>query len=327
MEAAEAHFERFVAVGAQENRVRQLDLMLRCANGTVASEEWATVAREAPATALDAAYSLMPSGAHSACAKEGFRAVMASDSAERLLRMDGVLGLQSMLLAEGKPASVKTVLGAAIDFGISYAYGYYVIDAIAGGETRQEAIDFLTRLGSDLEARSPQTLWLMGEWAAFNEDLETLEKIVPLLEHAARNQERIARESGDVSDNLARRRRLFADAMAAHRAALRGEREEALAILSDLRPTATRPNIAWSLWESLGFERLLEARLLLDEGRYEEAMAVATELDHPAPVVYRALSNRSLELRARVADAQGDPSLAARYRAKLPETTQEGGTP
>jgi hypothetical protein len=167
----------------------------------------------------------------------------------------------------------------------------------------------------------------MGEWASFNGDLATLGEVVGLLEDAAQAQERIAAEAGDPSDNLARRRRLFADAMKAHWAALRGNRQEALTILRDLRPNATRPNIAWSLWESLGFERLLEAELLLADGRPEEAMAIAAELDHVAPVIYRALKNPSLELRARAAEALGDTRTAEQYRSRVPAHFREGGTP
>lgn len=325
LDTADSLFRRFTEAGAQENRVRQLELMLTCAKGAVESDFWIQAAETTPGTVLDAAYSLMPSREYAGCAKAGYAAVMATESARRILRIDGALGLQSMLLAEGKEDSLKAVLQAAIDSGISYAYGFYVVDAMAGGGTHQEAEDFLARLSTDLSSLGPQTLWLMGQWASFRGDRAKVDTIASLLETAAREREGLAREAGDPDENLARRRRLFAGAMEAHRAALRGEHQQALKLLAGLRPTATRPNIAWSLWESLAFERLLEAELLLEAGRYEEAEAIAAELDHPAPVIYRALSTRNLELRARIAEARGDSPAADRYRSRLPKNTRQGG--
>ncbi len=106
--------------------------------------------------------------------------------------------------------------------------------------------------------------------------------------------------------------------MRAHAAAARGDTTTALAQLLDLVPNAPAAgSLAWSVAESLGPDRLLLARLLLAEGRFRQALDVATAFDAPAPVVYPLYLAASLELRARAAEALGDPRGAAHYRRRL----------
>jgi tetratricopeptide (TPR) repeat protein len=312
---AEEHAVHLSRTGADVGLVRRMRLMIDCARDGPDPAPWSEAAREDPELAIDAAYALTPSVVLWPCAETGFRAVWAAPDVAFLPRWAALLALNNLEVARGRAESALALVDTALAAGIGVAGGLPVLDAIAGVDTRARAQAVVDGLGTDYANRGAQGLWLMGTWEALRGDTERVRAIATELERRA-------------SGSGARTDRLWAEVIGARLDALDGRTEQAVARLAGLRPDATRPDIAWSMWEGLGYERLEEARLLIELGEYARAEAVAAELDHPAPIMYVALRPESLRLRARAARLRGDDAGATRYESRVDEFTQRnrGGT-
>lgn len=107
--------------------------------------------------------------------------------------------------------------------------------------------------------------------------------------------------------------------IAAHLADLSGDVQGAADLLDAIRPSGSRARLTWTPYEALGFERLRVAELMMSQGRFPDAMRVASEFDHPAPMLYLMYLPQSLAIRMRAADALGRRDLATAYRARLEE--------
>jgi hypothetical protein len=186
-----------------------------------------------------------------------------------------------------------------------------LLDASAGiavGERAERAASILwDELGGDLAGASSNVrLWSLGAWAASRAEAGTVEGIV---ERMAEN----AKESGSPID------RTLSEAMLAQAAFSRGDTLGALASLASLSPEVIAATAEWHHAATLGFERLLEARLLLLTGRTEESFAVASSLDADA-LGYLLFLRPSLEIRIEAAEILGDALTASRLRDRLAAT-------
>jgi len=82
--------------------------------------------------------------------------------------------------------------------------------------------------------------------------------------------------------------------------------------------TRMRPeDLAWDHALPLAPERLRLARLLLDRGEPERAIAVAEVLEHPQPVAFLPALASSLEVRIEALEALGRHTQAAELRERL----------
>jgi hypothetical protein len=111
--------------------------------------------------------------------------------------------------------------------------------------------------------------------------------------------------------------RLFADVVGAHAALAAGDTSAGWKRLSVLEPAADVQDIAWSLWEPLGLERLTLAEIAYARKDYAEAIRVASLLDSPAPFAYLIYRRMSLQLRLEASRKLNRADLVRIYEARL----------
>jgi tetratricopeptide (TPR) repeat protein len=295
--------DRFFAVDPDSLFVLHHTLVLRCAAGEMNQENWSRIAAETPLEALRAAVALSTRAWHPECAETGYLAVLNSETAVESHLWGALVGLQSLYVAQRRTDRLNALTDSdqATALGAVFLYPLYTA---AGADVRQGALDLAASLGVDYSAMGFAYLWVAGEAAALENDTAALAGITSAL---AEN----ALASGSGLDAL------FAEAFTAHEAIARRDTASALEHFLALEPSGDRRNLRWDPWTSLGPEWLRLAEILHAVGRHEEAIGVATRLEHPHPVVYLAFLPSSLDLRARAYEALGDfdSAVALRERA------------
>jgi tetratricopeptide (TPR) repeat protein len=287
---------------------RQLLFMRGCMQEGPENADWQSAVTEDPSAALNAALALSVAAAQPECAELGYRAVLGTD--DDAGRLWGALyGLQGLLASEGRSTELRALADSAIREGTRRAQAFYIIDALAGVDLREEAHEIISglqeRLGDTYEAlQTPATLWLFGAWHALNGDIAIVVRL----------QERLALQARETGDRAAS---LFAQALDAHLALLRGDTTETIQRLASLTPNGRRADLDWDFAEPLPVERLRLSELLLARGRFEDAIDAASTFDHPTPVVYVPFVAKSLGIRYRAAVALGRSRSAAQYRDRL----------
>jgi serine/threonine-protein kinase len=300
---AERLIRRMHRVNPDSTLTFELELMLRCTREGTEAIPWEATARRAYHEVLDVAHALATAPGHSACAKDAFRAVVANDSADDSHRFGALFGLQNVLLRERRFDEVRALLKS--ETGKRYGGDYFfLLDGAAVGAFDQEADDVARAQGSEYSAMATRKLWILGLWSAARGRTGEAGRIAAAL--------RLKADSSSDS-----RDRLFADIVTAH--ASLGNRDTATALLhlEAMAPAARWNELAWSLWEPLGAERLLLAELVLERGDPGRALRIASTFDAPGPMAYLLYLPKSLAVRARAADALGREELSARYRTRL----------
>ncbi len=281
----------------------RLDLMLRCVRAGPAEVDWTRSARRDPGQVLLASRLLSVGGAQSACARAGFRAVLASETAGASHRWGALLGLQSALIAEGRLGEVRTLLDApeAADLGGPVLY---LIDATAASGLDDRAAAVAREFGTKYSGMGGAMLWALGVWAAHRGDAPALSAIAQVLQASADS-------SGARVDSL------LAKVIGAHLTLARGDSASALRELAALSPNAPPGDLEWQPWESLAGERLTLAGLLVAQGDLVRADQVASRLEAPQPVIHLAFLPAALALRERVAVALGQRGRAEGLRLRI----------
>jgi tetratricopeptide (TPR) repeat protein len=282
---------------------RVASLLLRCARGEMRDGDWTAAATGTPGDVLDATRTLSTAVSHRRCAEVGLRAVIASDSASPAHRFNALFGLQSLLVQQRRYGEVRELLRspAAAPLGGPF---FFLNDAFADPAFEVDAREIVRQQGSDYPGMSPVKLWLLGTWEAYHGTRDALAAVEKSLWLKADS-------SGQGRDST------LARIVAGHASVAAGDTNLAMERLSALKPGGTRQDITWSLWSSMGLERLTLARLLLHRGEHAEAIRVASVFDSPEPTLYLLFLAPSLALRAQAAQALGDDGLASRYRARL----------
>jgi len=304
---AESLLARFRRVRPDSTRLLRMELTLRCARDGVRGVDWRVAARH-PEELLEAARSHAVALSHPQCAEAGFRALLvASDTAQALaaVRWGALLGLQGLLVAQGRTGDLKVLLGAEYDRGMRVVLELFLLDATAGAGTDSGgavAVSLLPRLGV-LDGWPTNRLWDRGIWAWHERDASMLDSIVGVL------RARLPR--GSPFDSAVHH------GMAARLYVLRGDTARALSVLAALRTVGTPIDLSWELWAPRAEERLLLARLLLARREYQEALRVASVFDHAQPVAFLSYVPASLVVRLRAAEHLGRRDLVARYRERL----------
>jgi len=239
-----------------------------------------------------------------ACAKAAFTTVLGAESAAEGTRWIALLGLQSMLLAEGDTAAVRSLLDSTEAAGSRSVPALFVLDETLGVHVGPRAGTFINALYDDHAERGTPALWLVGSWATAHGDRTMLDQVTTTLVTRADSAH-------------GRLDHLVAGAMHAHLLLLQADTVGALREMEALRPTGAGDDLAWSLFEPLAGERLALARILLARGQYVAAHRIASVFDHPQPLVFRAYEALSLAIRTRAADALGDTALARHHRERL----------
>jgi tetratricopeptide (TPR) repeat protein len=303
---------RFLAAQPSMQLADQLQLMLACVEAGRRGFDWSDAAGTEPRAVLLAAKALMGGGQNLACANRAYRSLLASDSLT--YHWGALLGLNSVLVATRQPEELIALVDSTVHAGtLRQAMTLYVVDAIAGLPVEPQARE-VQAFGEKTWGPSYAGLgatpnlswlqWLFGAWSAHTRRAESLGRLQAALAVESRN---------GTSSTIA----LYADALAADMALLRGDTTAAIEGYLALSPTAEADSLDWSLGLSLAAERLQLARLLFARGRYADAHDVATIFDHQGPVLYPAFLPASLELRYQAALARGWSEAAARYRQRL----------
>jgi hypothetical protein len=107
------------------------------------------------------------------------------------------------------------------------------------------------------------------------------------------------------------------DVLAAWDALARADTSAAITRLEALAPVDLAKDLAWGVWQGLGAERMLLARLYFARQEFERAILVAGVLDHPQPMAFLPFRPESLRIRADAAEALGRAGDAASYRQRL----------
>jgi hypothetical protein len=251
-------------------------------------------------------------GSFPGCAEDGFRALFDDSTLSLGHRWAAFLGLQGLLAAEGRTTELRLTVDSAVARGLTVANQLYLLDALAGVAVEPEAVVVARELSvAGVTKARPYALQLLGSWYAENGDRIGAE--------AMRN-ELNRRAVAERDPWLAR----FAGALEARLTLLAGDTAQAIAGLRQALSAGRREAIDWNPGEPLAPERLLLARLLLKRGEPGEALAIATEFDHPAPVVFLPFLPASLTLRRQAALALGREPDAKRFEERLAALGQTG---
>ncbi len=284
---------------------RELDLLLACARDPTQSD-WTRQARGSPRLLVYAAAAggiAMP-----ACATAGFRAVLADSQATVEDRWGAALGLFSLLVGRSDRAGLRDLFSAPelLDLPVRLLSLLAVAAGISVDSIAEQAV---TERRSQFASMGLPTLWLFGTWAAATGRPDILGPVTVV----ARRQADSTRAPSD---------QLIADALEAHAVLLRGDSTAALTRLARLRPRASASRLQWDPWESLAFERLTEARVLLAQDRLAEAIDAAAALDSPGPVIFSAFLRGSLEIRIAAARRLGRASDVVQLERRLESLTR-----
>jgi tetratricopeptide (TPR) repeat protein len=295
------------------------ELMLRCVTRPLMAPDWRQAVLRSPDEVRVAAQSLSVAGLEQQqCARDAWRALVTFDARTPdpttiRRRFAALLGLQNVLIAEGKDEEVRALWASDTLFNRGFGAQMMVLDALATGRFQPFADSFATARFTELAAGdtvvSPE-LWLAGSWAARSGSADAARA-------AAESLAERARVDGERVDSL------LARSLAAQLSLARGDSVGALAMLGALQPNAPETSlIAWRPLESLGYERLLLTELLVRRRRFPEALKLAANFDAPAPLVYAVFLPASLSLRREAAEAWGEQAVARRSAKRLQELGQ-----
>jgi tetratricopeptide (TPR) repeat protein len=306
IDAAEKYLSRFRTVQPDTGRQRTAALVVACGRRGVDGVNWPDETQRSAQRVVTLGAMLSSSEALSvrACALRAFRSVLDAKAGSEGDQWAALLGAQSMMVAEGREQQAIALIDSAVVAGVTPAPGLFVLDASAGVETGERAGKFVTQLGTEYLKRGTQTLWLVGSWADRNGDTARVAQV-------AADLARRKAKPGERLDSL------MADVFAARMTLARGDSARALGLFQSLRPTAPREELAWSMWEPLAGDRLIEARLLMAARQFARAHRVAGEFDRPDIVVFQLYLRQSLALRADAADSLGRTDLARGHRERL----------
>ncbi len=296
--------ERLRRVEPDSTLALHLVLMSRCVRDGPQQFDWGPAVARNPLLVLSAGKTLSAVAGSPDCAVAAFRAVLRAETPSSGVAWGAVLGLHGLLLTQGRVDEAIALLDSLSARGAETAFGLYVMDEIAGFDTRGRAAAFVAGLGEPYRERGTPALWLLGTWDSYRRDAPKVERISRVLADRAQR-------SGERGDRLAR------DVVAAYVPLLAGDTSAAIGRFLRLSSTAPREELGYSMWDPLVGERWTLANLLAATHHYAAAYQVAAGFDAPAPVLNLVYLRASLELRTRMLDSLGRSSLASIYRKRL----------
>jgi serine/threonine protein kinase/tetratricopeptide (TPR) repeat protein len=300
------------AAGPDPNWVRQVVWVAQCRRHGPDAVDWVRAAHGPGDASFDvvmAGHTLAGAGADLPCAERAFRVALREAPPESLAnRWDALVGLQAVLIAQGRNREVRRLLDWAADSLTRSTRTLQLVGTLAGVGTDSGAFAGILANGgeqADLRGKGPRWMWWYGLWAWHRRDAARLEQLVAVLSDSMRAG------SPDGSDTL-----VFM-ALSAKLALLRADTTRALALLAALQPRGTMGAFGWQFMGTLPGERLLLAQLLLAQGRYARALEVAGVFDSSQPIAYAMYLPASLAVRLRAAERLGRGDLVARFRERL----------
>lgn len=303
---------RFLSTASDTMLRGEVDLITSCVKGRWTRALLRQAAEQRPQPLAIALKSVGLS--HPACMRDGYAALLASDTAASSLaegrRWFALVGLHHLLLAQGHADSAL----AEVDrFQARWKQGtsLLLLDAPVvpafTARARLVASADSSRFGGDFHG-VPYTsrLWLLGVWSAIDGRPATAMAVASDLLARA--------EHGGGAIDSARAESVLAQVTLA-----RGDTADAIRRLTALLRRAVPADVAaWDPSVSLGLERLALGRLLVARHDYARARAVLEVLDSAQPANFPLFAPQAWRLRADAAVVMGDAAEAARLRQRAP---------
>ena len=291
--------------------IKHLQMMVDCVTRGADRYSWRLPVGAAPVEGLRAAKALAAGGAQLACAEGAFRAVLAVEEPD--LNYGAVLGLQSLLAAQGRTRELSSLIDSVVAAGtLQVLMTSYLIDDAAGSPVAEQAQGVVrfgqsrwgpTYAGLSAAGGRSWLQWLFGVWHAKQGDAGTLASLRSSLERSG------SRTADPISTRLA-------EALRGHERLLARDTAEAIRRFRALEPAVPSDSLSWSLALPHAVERMRLAELLLARGEYAAAISTASIFDHPEPMIYLAFLPSSLRIRAQAADSLGQRQQAESYRTR-----------
>jgi serine/threonine-protein kinase len=282
---------------------RQLDLMWRCARGELARSDWSRLSGASPDAMMAAAKLLATSPHYSRCAADGFAAVVHDSAAHAPYRYYALLGLQGIAVLRGDDAEVQALLGSPEGRELHGDF-FYLHDALVRPGLSALAQMKADELGQNLRDRPARQLLLLGVWRGHRGDAAGAKAVAAILDRQADTaQDRTTLQAAAI--------------LHAHVALASGDTVRAMALLAALHVRADQQQLVYSPWQSLGYERLLLARLLAARGDDQGVLRTCAALESSQPIVFLLYRFDCDTLRATAAERLGDKGLARRLRSRL----------
>ena len=278
-----------------------LEMLQTCVDKGAEAVPWQDEAATSPLAVLEAAR-LEAGGPRPRCAVAGFRALAEAGPPD--YAWAALLGLQSHLVATGRTDEARAAIVGTVAFSRQQPY-LFLLDALAGAPFEAEAEAGVRELGQGSEPPSSTHLWAVGAWEATRGRPDGAAAALD----AARGLR--SRPEATRTDSL------LVDVLAAWDALARADTSAAITRLEALAPVDLAKDLAWGVWQGLGAERMLLARLYFARQEFERAILVAGVLDHPQPMAFLPYRPESLRIRADAAEALGRAGDAASYRQRL----------
>ncbi|HET7038702.1 MAG TPA: hypothetical protein VFH97_02380, partial [Gemmatimonadales bacterium] len=181
---AERHWRRLDRLGADTVLARQLSVMVRCVRDGPRAVDWAAEALRSSTMLWRVGKDLSPGALQVECAKAAFRAVFLSNAPEGH-RYTALLGLQGLLLAQGRFGEAAKLLDSALASGFPSVYAIYVMDSFVDTRFVQRAreAERIARAGAgDLYERArPENRLQLAAWLARFGDRERAARVVGAL--------------------------------------------------------------------------------------------------------------------------------------------------
>ena len=225
------------------------------------------------------------------------------------------MGLQGMLAAQGREPELIAALDSAIDAGELAAMTLYLMDAMAGADVEEKALEveaYGERWGENYEGFNDfgdefmWVAWLYGGWHAHLGETAEVTALLRILESRAT-------DTGNPEFAL------YAEALAAHLMLLNADTARAIDGFSALASLGDLDSLSSEFGLSLPVGRLRLAELLCAQQRFQECIDAASVFDHPGPLVYLPFLKTSLVLRRDAARSIGKASLERQFRTRLEE--------
>ncbi len=305
--------DRFLRAGPEDRYAEEIRIAFDCLQQGPERVAWDSVANRNPFELMVASFLLSGGSVRPACAEAGYDALLRTDTsadvAAESRRFFEILGLQNLLLAEGRDDEALARVDA---FVARWGSGttIYLLDApysaAFAGRARETAARDAERYGTDYRRFDfGNGLWELGIYELGRGNLDITAAI------AGELRRRAAR--GDPGHDA-----LLATSLEAYLTLARGDTARALGEFDALVPAfAPGDSLKYDEVMPLGAERLQLARLLAARGDYERAIDVANVFDSNWPVIHTLYLAPSLMLRADAADALGETGLATTFRARL----------
>jgi tetratricopeptide (TPR) repeat protein len=281
--------------------LRRLRLMLQCVRDGPRSIEWGRALQDSEMV-IPVARMLSVGARQPTCAEAAYRAQWSDPQAGTMQKWGALLGLTSVLTAQGKARELRELLDSKAAAEVSGRVLYFL--TAAGGLGNDEVAATVARPYMTSTTPDPATAWIIGEWQATRGDTAGLARMLMFLTQI-RDSVHSRSDSVKVS------------ALEARRVLLRGDTAAAVQLLERLTPSAPPADLEWQPWESFASERLVLAEVLARRGEWARAAAVAQQFDSPASVMYTMYAGLGLRIRVQAAEANGNRAAADSLRARL----------